>query len=44
VGEHDAPPGGLAEAQARLYEALVLSVERGEVEAAAAAMIALVRP
>jgi len=40
--ELEAPPGGLADAQAALYEALVGAVERGEVEAAAAAMTALV--
>jgi DNA-binding FadR family transcriptional regulator len=43
VGDGDTRPEGLAEAQARLYEALVQSVERGEVEAAATAMLALVR-
>jgi DNA-binding FadR family transcriptional regulator len=43
VGDGDTRPEGLAEAQAGLYEALVLSVERGEVEAAATAMLALVR-
>lgn len=44
VGDYDAPPEGLAAGQARLYETLVQSVERGEVEAAAEAMTALVRP
>jgi DNA-binding FadR family transcriptional regulator len=41
LGE-DAPPDGLAPAQASQYEALVLAVERGEVEAAGRAMQALV--
>jgi DNA-binding FadR family transcriptional regulator len=41
LGE-DAPPDGLASAQAGSYEALVLAVERGEVEAAGQAMQALV--
>jgi DNA-binding FadR family transcriptional regulator len=38
----DAPPDGLAAAQARQYEALVQAVERGEVAAAGQAMQALV--
>ncbi|WP_103256500.1 FadR/GntR family transcriptional regulator [Tabrizicola aquatica] len=38
VGEFEAPPGGLAEAKAPQYEALVQAVERGEAEAAAQAM------
>jgi DNA-binding FadR family transcriptional regulator len=40
VGD-DAPTGGLAQAQAGQYDALVLAVERGEVEAAGRAMLAL---
>ena len=43
VGD-SAPPDGLAAAQAGQYEALVLAVERGEVEAAGQAMQALVAP
>lgn len=41
-GEQEAPPGGLAEALAPIYEALVQAVERGDAEAAAVAMARLV--
>ena len=43
VGD-DAPPEGLAVAQAYQYETLVQTIERGEVEAAGQAMQALVAP
>ena len=43
VGDFEAPPGGFAEAQAAQYDALVQGVERGDEDAAAAAMLRLLQ-
>ncbi|HLQ17715.1 MAG TPA: FCD domain-containing protein, partial [Tabrizicola sp.] len=41
--DRSAPPGGLAEAQAATYEALIRAIERGDAETAAAQMATLTR-